>query len=494
MGEPLLVAYLQTLLNKLDSGPLLNFARQEGFRSELRTWRSKLLQVKRVLCDAEEKQMSDREVKKWLDNLRDLAYNADDVLDELRHEALQRQSNSSSDSAASSSSQLQDLLAQTQEITTRFLDIEEDKCDLGLKERPVVRSSIINNRLPTTSLVDSSQIVGRKEDIDAILKLLDISEITKAEENQNRVAYHLPGSLQISMLDKVEGVEDALVINLMNKKNIEELEFKWWKNFDDIENAESQVQILNLLEPCKMLRNLVIEGYSGVTLPNWISDSSYSELVELSIIDCKRCKSLPSLGQLPLLQKLMIEGMLEIETIGTELYGEASPHGQPFPSLKTLVFENMPKWVNWSLPVVITTLLNLRIRNCPELVVPILSMFSSLQELWFTDVKNISTGLHSPTSLMEFHIENCENLRTLPDGIMSSNSNLQELEIWNCELLESIPSDVLPSTLKKLSIWNCRKLESISEMLLGPISLDYVSGEIFYYRYWYLLMDQSLSN
>ncbi|KAK6933769.1 Rx, N-terminal [Dillenia turbinata] len=370
MGEPLLAAYLQTLLDKLDSGPLLNFACQAGFRSELRTWRSKLLQVRRVLCDAEEKQMSDREVKKWLDNLQDLTYNADDVLEELRHEALERQNNSSSDSAANSS-QVQDLLAQIQEITTRFLDIEEDKSDLGLKERRGVRP-----------------LGGPKK------------------------VHQLPGNLQISILEKAEDVEDvegALAINLMNKKNIEELEFKWGRNLDNTENSESQVQILNLLEPRKMLRNLVIEGYCGVTLPNWIGDSSYSELVELSLIDCKRCKSLPSLGQLPLLQKLRIKGMLEIETIGTELYGEASPHGQPFPSLT------------------------------------------------------------------ELHIENCKNLRTLPDGIMSSNSsNLQVLEIGACESLESFGSGVLPSTLKMLSIRDCRKLQSISESLLGPTSLDSV--------------------
>ncbi|KAK6933773.1 Rx, N-terminal, partial [Dillenia turbinata] len=399
MGEPLLAAFLQTLLDKLDSGPLLNFARHVGFRSELRTWRSKLLQVRRVLCDAEEKQMADREVKKWLDNLRDLAYNADDMLEELRHEALQRQNNSSSDSAANSS-QVQDLLAQIQEITTSFSDIEQDKSDLGLKERSGVRSSVINDRLPTTSLVDLLQIVGREKDTDAILKLLKIGETTKPEENRNQLpphvldlkffqkltkfvvgrplggpkkVHHLPGNLQISILDKaddVEDAEDALVINLMNKKNIEELEFKWEGNLDNTENAESQVQILNLLEPCKMLRNLVIEGYSGVTLPNWIGDSSYSKLVELSLIYCKRCKSLPSLGQLPLLQKLRIKGMLEIETIGTELFGEASPHGQPFPSLTELRIENCKNLQ--TLPPSLqklTSLKNLHVVECDNLII-----------------------------------------------------------------------------------------------------------------------------
>ncbi|KAK6933726.1 Rx, N-terminal [Dillenia turbinata] len=534
MGEALLAAYLQTVLDKLDSRQLMNFARQEGFESELRKWKKMLRKIMLVLGDADEKQLSSKEVKKWLDDLLDLAYDADDVLDEIDCEALKRQNNSSSD-PETSSRQVQDILAQIKEITTRVQDIEGEKTDLELKANHGIRSSIINNRTPTTSLLDSSEVVGREQDVVEILKLMGLSETTEAKVHANPVfgmggfgsdlvnlryldisdtpclqelpphvvdlkfirkltkfvvgesdvlqlrelkkLHHLAGSLTISRLDKVKDVEDAIVINLMNKKNVEELNFEWCGNLDNTENVESQVQILNLLEPHKALRKLGIKDYGGLTLPNWIDDSSYSNLVELSLINCKRSKSLPSLGQLPLLENLKINGMLEIESIGTEFYGEAS---QPFPSLKTLKFKSMPKWVNWSLPVGITSLLHLRIKNCPELVVPILSMFPSLQELRFTDVNNISNGLHCPTSLTEIRIAKCKNLRTLPDGIISSsNSNLQVLEIGFCESLESFPCGVLPSTLKRLSIRNCRKLESISEMLLGPASLDRI--EFFEY-------------
>ncbi|KAK6928724.1 Rx, N-terminal, partial [Dillenia turbinata] len=285
MGESLLAAYLQPLLDKLAPGPLMNFARQMGFHSELREWRSKLRQIKLLLGDAEEKQMNEIEVKRWLDELLLLAYDADDVLEELDHEALQRHNKSSLDSA-SSSSQVQDLLAQIQEITTRFRDIEEEKSDLGLKERPLVRSNIISNSLPTSSVVDSSQIVGREGDIEAILKLLDISATTKAGADAN-----------------------------------------------------------------------LVFGMAG----------------------------------------------------------------------------------------------------------------------WKSVVKDISNGQQCLTSLTTLGIKGCKNLRTLPDGIISSNSKLQVLEIMSCESLESFPSGFLPSTLKTLFIWDCRKLESISEMLLGSTSLDFLS-------------------
>ncbi|KAK6933746.1 Rx, N-terminal [Dillenia turbinata] len=417
MGEPLLAACLQSLLDKLAPGPLMNFAIQQGFDSELRKWRSMLRKIKPVLGDAEEKQMTDMEVKRWLDDLLILAYDADDALDDLDCEALQQQNNSSSD-PATSSCQLLDMLPLIKKITARFQDIEEQKSDLGLEAKHGVRSSIINKRLETTSLLDTSEIVGREQDVEAILKLMRLSETIKAEAHARgrKKVYTLPGHLEVSIVGKVEDVEDAFVINLMNKGNIEKLKVQWRTIFEwgkiwgygygngygyteYAEDAESQLLILNLLEPPKMLRNLVIEGYCGVTLPNWIGDSSYSNLVELSLINCERCKLLPSLGQLPLLQKLTIERMFKIETMETELYGEASPHGQPFPSLTQL------------------------------------------------------------------HIKDCKNLRTLPHGIMSSNSNLQVLVIRDCESLESFPSGVLPSTLKKLSIRYCGKLESIGESI-----------------------------
>ena len=45
-----------------------------------------------VLNDAEMKQMTSLAVKKWLRQLRDLAYDAEDVLDDFATELLQRES------------------------------------------------------------------------------------------------------------------------------------------------------------------------------------------------------------------------------------------------------------------------------------------------------------------------------------------------------------------------------------------------------------------
>ena len=52
-----------------------------------------------------------------------------------------------------------------------------------------------------------------------------------------------------------------------------------------------------------------------------------------------------------------------------------------------------------------------------------------------------------PTSLKQLIIGDCENVKSLPEGI------------WGCSSLTSFPSGELPSTLEHLVIWNCGNLE-----------------------------------
>ena len=46
--------------------------------------------IQDVLADAERRQESDQSVRRWLQRLKDVAYDADDVLDEFAYEILRR--------------------------------------------------------------------------------------------------------------------------------------------------------------------------------------------------------------------------------------------------------------------------------------------------------------------------------------------------------------------------------------------------------------------
>ncbi|KAL2545582.1 putative disease resistance RPP13-like protein 1 [Forsythia ovata] len=90
IGEVFLGAFVTVLLERLASRELLKFLRPLGIDAQLKKWRRTLLMIKAVLTDAENKQTRNEAVKEWLNDLEDLAYDLDDLVDKLNTEALQR--------------------------------------------------------------------------------------------------------------------------------------------------------------------------------------------------------------------------------------------------------------------------------------------------------------------------------------------------------------------------------------------------------------------
>ncbi|GAY33671.1 hypothetical protein CUMW_275970 [Citrus unshiu] len=91
IGEAVLSASVELLIEKLASQGLELFTRHEKLKVDFIEWKRMLEMIQAVLADAEDRQTKDKAVKKWLDNLQNLAYDAEDVLDELETEALRRE-------------------------------------------------------------------------------------------------------------------------------------------------------------------------------------------------------------------------------------------------------------------------------------------------------------------------------------------------------------------------------------------------------------------
>jgi hypothetical protein len=108
---------------------------------------------------------------------------------------------------------------------------------------------------------------------------------------------------------------------------------EWSFNIDDSE--ESEFDVLSMLQPPNALKELAIRRYGGTQFPTWFGHPLL-HMVLLKIEDCKKCTSLPPVGQLPSLKQLFIEGMASVKDVGVEFYGEGS--SQPFRSLVTLHF------------------------------------------------------------------------------------------------------------------------------------------------------------
>lgn len=81
----------EAVLDKLVATPLLDYAR--GLKvaiAVLQEWRRTLLHLHAVVCDAKQRQIREYSVKRWLIDLRALAYDIEDFLDEFDAEAKER--------------------------------------------------------------------------------------------------------------------------------------------------------------------------------------------------------------------------------------------------------------------------------------------------------------------------------------------------------------------------------------------------------------------
>ncbi|KAJ9158856.1 hypothetical protein P3X46_024400 [Hevea brasiliensis] len=132
--------------------------------AQLQKWESILKRIHAVLDDAEEKHMTNRLVELWLNDLRDLAYDVEDVLDELVTE-VQAQQRRLEEEPQVRPNKLRKI------FNTIFAALNpiKEKDELHLGES--TRKRIIEVR-ETTSLVNESKICGRDEDKKAILDLL----------------------------------------------------------------------------------------------------------------------------------------------------------------------------------------------------------------------------------------------------------------------------------------------------------------------------------
>ncbi|XP_058079734.1 putative disease resistance protein RGA4 isoform X1 [Magnolia sinica] len=144
----------------------------------------------------------------------------------------------------------------------------------------------------------------------------------------------LGGELTIRNLQNVMCAENAQEANLKDKPNLQKLHFSWGRDID-LQLEGNVEQTLEGLRPHQNLKRLTVEEYMGVRFPHWMSSSLLPNLIQVSLINCRRCEQLPPLSHLPFLKVFVIRGMDAVKYIGKHFYG-GNDVTESFPSLKRL--------------------------------------------------------------------------------------------------------------------------------------------------------------
>ncbi|KAG5582447.1 hypothetical protein H5410_053074 [Solanum commersonii] len=79
-------------------------------------------------------------------------------------------------------------------------------------------------------------------------------------------------------------------------------------NREEVKTEVNDEYVLDGLQPHPNLKKLVVVNYLRTRFPSWFSEELLPNLVELKLSGCRKCKEIPSLGQLKLLRHLELIG------------------------------------------------------------------------------------------------------------------------------------------------------------------------------------------
>ncbi|XP_075646875.1 putative disease resistance protein RGA1 [Castanea sativa] len=306
---------------------------------------------------------------------------------------------------------------------------------------------------------------------------------------------NLRGTLEIAHLERLEeSNSESIVVNLREKQHLEKLILNW-NHRDQVDNNED-VKLLEELHPHQNLKYLEVYQYKGVKFSSWVS--SLTNLVDLKIENCERCRYLPPLSHLSSLKSLYLFGMDDLEyisdnDISKEVFASSTALStQFFPSLKSLGIGECPNLKGWwgrtgrdlvattsastpdhpqdqshnSLPL-FPLLSYLRIGSCPKMTS--MPLFPNLEES--LDLVNVSLKPLQETMSMSFLVPSSSS------SLSSSSplSKLNYMSLGSVEDIESLPAEWALYSLKRLQILNCPRLTSMSGAVRNLTSLCWLS-------------------
>ncbi|KAK7382346.1 hypothetical protein VNO80_01197 [Phaseolus coccineus] len=459
----LLSAFLDVLFERLASPELVNLIRGKKPDKLLQKVENQLIVVRVVLADAWNRQITDSNVKKWLDVLRDVVYQVDDLLDEVSTKAATQKEVSNSFSRLFNSKKIVSI-SKLEDIVERLDDILKQKESLDLKEIPVESNQPW--KAQPTSLEDRYGMYGRDKDKDAIMKMV-LEDNSDGEEVSVISILALPDSIgqliHLRYLNVSLTSIEILPESLCNLYNLQTLNLDCCSHLTKLPSA-----MQNLVN----LRSLQITLTRIKEMPKRMGRLNQLHSLDLYIVGKQKENSIKELGGLP-----NLHGSFRIEKLENVTKGEEASEARimdkkhindlslkwsidnydgidfeieldvlsnlkPHQDLKSLSISGykgtrFPEWVGI-----------FSYQNITCCTLPSLGQLPSLKQLGMSRMNSVMT-----IDAGFYNKEDCSSVTSFP--------SLQFLYIYHMpcwEVWSSIQSEAFPE-LKELYIRNCPKLK-----------------------------------
>ncbi|WJX22357.1 hypothetical protein P8452_11670 [Trifolium repens] len=490
VGEAFLSAFIEVVLDRLASPQVVDLIRGKKVDDNLvQRLKNTLYAVEVVLNDAEQKQFKDSAVNKWLDDLKDAVYVADDILDHISTKASISNNNKKVSTATATNYfsrffnfEERDMVCKLEDIVARLEYILKYKDILGLQHIAADHSSW---RTPSTSLVDVGSNIfatflggefyfrmeelGKETKIGSTGRHLSFSEFSDPVHKSYDVfgrAKHLRTFFGISFRSPSFNNEKAPCIILSNLKCLRVLSFRCFTNLDALpDSIDKSCDSLSTL-PLDNLPNL---NYLAIlkceNIEHLSASKIVSNLVRIEISDCPKFVSFPREGlSAPNLQSLRISKCTNLKPLPCHI-------NTLLPKLQEVSIDECPEMEAFLEGCMPPSLRSLDIGNCEKLLRN--PSLTSLDMISHLSIGNICDGVASfpnkgfallPPSLTSLDLWGMSSLHTLDCTGLLHLTSLQQLTIVNCPKLENMEGERLPASLIQLQIFRCPLLEERCHM------------------------------
>ncbi|KAJ0483710.1 putative virus X resistance protein-like, coiled-coil [Helianthus annuus] len=187
MAETAVTALFKVIFQKLADEASNKYDLSQRIQSDLKNLGKKLSQIQPLLNDASQKEIKEEAVKRWLNDLQHLAYDIEDVLDDVATEAMHQEPTQEPGSVigkirnfiltcCTNFSLSRRLHKKLEDITTELERLYKEKSELGL----IVKGAnpIYASRRDETSLLESD-VVGREGEREKLINKLLQDEPSK---------------------------------------------------------------------------------------------------------------------------------------------------------------------------------------------------------------------------------------------------------------------------------------------------------------------------